>query len=213
MHLTYNRRNLIGDGCAEIADAGLSGFGRQIIAKLNEEGIIVDVAHSGQRTSLEAAQTSSKPVIASHTAVGKLTDHFRAKNDEVIREIAKSGGYVGICAQPEFLHGDGTIRTFLDHIDYVAENYGVDHVAIATDDAYFCGPPFQWNPAFPVHDRFERYWPIPNHFEETREMRDTLAWTNWPLFTVGLVQRGFSDDEIRKIIGGNVLRVCRDTLA
>ena len=138
MHLTYNRRNLIGDGCAEIADAGLSGFGRQVIAKLNEEGIIIDVAHSGQRTAFEAAQASTKPVIASHTAVGKLTDHFRAKKDEVIREIVKTGGYVGICALPEFLHGDGTIKTFLDHIDYVAENFGVDHVAIATDDAYFC---------------------------------------------------------------------------
>lgn len=208
MHLTYNRRNLIGDGCGEIADAGLSAFGRQVIAKLNEEGIIVDLAHCGQRTAFEAAEVSSKPVIASHTAVGKLTDHFRAKKDEVIRSIAKTGGYVGICALPRFLHGDGTIKTFLDHIDYVAENFGVDHVAIATDNAYQCGPSFRWDPPFPVHDWFERYkQPFKYSFVETEAMCDTLAWTNWPLFTVGLVQRGYTDDEIRKIHFGNFLRV------
>ena len=208
MHLTYNRRNLLGDGCAEKADAGLSGFGRDVIREMNKVGIIVDVAHCGQRTSLEAAECSELPVTASHTAVGALTKHIRAKSDEVIRAIARRGGYVGICTLPKFLQGEGNIRTFLDHVDYVAGNFGVDHVAIATDNAYFCGEPFHWGPKFKVHRRFEAYWPEnPAPFEVTDEMEESLNWTNWPLFTVGLVQRGYSDDDIRKILSGNFMRV------
>ncbi|MFA6717439.1 MAG: membrane dipeptidase, partial [Victivallaceae bacterium] len=96
MHLTYNRRNLIGDGCGEPDDGGLSAFGRQVIAEMNRVGIIPDVAHCGQRTSLEAAQESGLPVVASHSACHSLAEHCRAKTDEVIEAIAKSGGYIGI---------------------------------------------------------------------------------------------------------------------
>ena len=210
MHLTYNRRNLLADGCAEKADAGLSGFGREMIREMNRVGIIIDVAHTGNRSAAEAAQWSEKPVIASHTAVGRLTPHIRAKSDETIRAIVESGGYIGICTLPYFLYGKGDIRTFLDHIDYVAENFGVDHVAISTDNSHLCGAPFHWGPKFPVHTRFEAYWPekMPP-FEMTEEMFESMAWTNWPLFTVGLVQRGYSDDDIRKILSGNFMRVFR----
>jgi membrane dipeptidase len=105
MHLTYNRRNLLGDGCAEPADGGLSEFGRAVIAEMNRVGIIPDVAHSGQRTSVEAARCSKKPVVASHTVAGALSRHYRGKTDEVVREIIKTGGYVGICAVPRFYRG------------------------------------------------------------------------------------------------------------
>ncbi|OAM90080.1 dipeptidase [Termitidicoccus mucosus] len=109
MHLTDNRRNLPGDGCAESADGGLSEFGRAVIAEMNWVGIIPDVAHSGLRTSMEAAQCSKKPVVASHTVAGALSRHYRGKTDEVIREIVKTGGYVGICAVPRFYRGTGRI--------------------------------------------------------------------------------------------------------
>ena len=209
MHLTYNRRNLLGDGCAETANAGLSGFGRQMIQEMNRVGIIVDVAHSGEQTSIEAAECSEVPITASHTAVRAISSHIRAKSDEVIRAIAKKGGYVGICTLPNFLQAEGNIKTFLDHIDYVAHNFGVDHVAIATDNAYFCGEPFHWGPKFKTHRHFESYWPdnTRDPFDVTGEMEESLNWTNWPLFTVGLVQRGYSDDDIRKILCGNFMRV------
>ncbi len=214
MHLTYNRRNLIGDGCAEPSDAGLSGFGRQIIDEMNRIGVIPDVAHSGLRTSFEAAQYSKSPVVASHTVAGALSSHYRAKNDEVIREIVKSGGYVGICCYPVFFRGTGMIDSFLDHIDYVAESFGTDAVAIGSDNGS-CTDIVDHSKMDGIIRRpiFEQYWtPACAPFEMTKEMFATVAWTNWPLFTVGLVQRGYSDDDIRKIIGGNVLRVCRKTL-
>ena len=110
MHLTYQRRNMIGDGCAEKANAGLSDFGRAVIAEMNRVGVIPDCAHSGWQTSLEAAQVSEKPVVASHTTCAKLHPHIRSKPDEVIKAIAATGGYVGICCISRFLRGRGDIN-------------------------------------------------------------------------------------------------------
>lgn len=209
MHLTYNRRNLLGDGCAEANDGGLSAFGHDVIAEMNKTGIIIDLAHAGQRTTIEAANASNLPVCASHTATQAISSHYRAKSDEAIKAIVKTGGYVGICALPQFLQGTGDINALLDHVDYIATNFGVEHVAIATDNAHFCGEPFRWAPKIKIFKRFESFWRQEPNFTETKQMVDSLAWTNWPLFTVGLVQRGYSDQEIKKILSGNFLRVFR----
>ncbi len=215
MHLTYQRRNTIGDGCAEPSNAGLSDFGRAVVAEMNRLGVIVDVAHSGWRTSLEAAKASQKPMVASHTSCAALHRHIRSKPDEVIRAIADTGGLVGICCIPQFLGGKGDIAAFLDHVTYAAMQFGTDHVAIGTDIAYTSRNAEAENQKVPPRSksrtRWEALWP-PETFVTTPAARDSLAWTNWPLFTVGLVQRGFSDDDIRKILGGNMLRVARDVL-
>jgi len=97
MHLTYNRRNMLGDGCAESANGGLSDLGRAAIREMNDTGVIVDVAHSGWRTSLEAAKASTKPMVASHSGAAEVNRHIRCKPDDVIRAIADTGGYVGVC--------------------------------------------------------------------------------------------------------------------
>lgn len=210
MHLTYNRRNMIGDGCAEEANAGLSDFGRAVVAEMNRIGVTPDVAHSGWQTSLEAARISDKPVVASHSGCVSVNEHFRCKPDDVIRAIVDSGGYIGICCIPRFLGGD--ISAFLDHIDYVVRTFGPDHVAIGTDVAYRSrlsdGEPVRIPSS---RDRWAALWP-PDPFETTNRQVESMSWTNWPLFTVGLVQRGHSDEDIQKIIGGNVLRVARATL-
>jgi len=215
MHLTYQRRNMIGDGCGETSNAGLSDFGLTAIAEMNRIGVIPDCAHSGWQTSLEAAKVSSRPVVASHSTCTAIHPHIRSKPDEVIRAIVESGGYIGICCIPRFLHGAGDISALLDHIQYVTKHFGVDHVAIGTDVAYSSQNFAQENRKLPKRARsrepFRSLWPK-DDFAETAEMTASLAWTNWPLFTVGLVQRGYSDDDIRKIIGGNVMRVAKESL-
>lgn len=215
MHLTYQRRNMIGDGCGETSNAGLSDFGRHAIAEMNRIGVIPDCAHSGWQTSLEAAKVSTRPVVASHSTCAAIHPHIRSKPDEVIRAIVDSGGYIGICCISKFLRGAGDISALLDHIQYVTKKYGVDHVAIGTDVAYSSQNSSLENRKLPKRSRsrepFRSLWPK-DDFAETAEMTTSLAWTNWPLFTVGLVQRGYSDDEIRKIIGGNVMRVARESL-
>ncbi|MSS73842.1 MAG: dipeptidase [Candidatus Latescibacteria bacterium] len=215
MHLTYNRRNMIGDGCAEPANAGLSDFGRAVVKEMNRAGVIVDVAHAGWQTSLEAAQASERPMVASHSGCCAVNRHIRCKPDEVIRAIADTGGYVGICSIPAFLGRSGDIQAMLDHVDYVARTFGVDHVAIGTDTAYVSRNEAAERKKVParrrVRSRWEGFWPPDAFGAQWRQesMTLSLAWTNWPLFTVGLVQRGYTDEDIQKILGGNALRVAR----
>ena len=216
MHLTYQRRNMIGDGCAEKANAGLSDFGRAVIAEMNRVGVIPDCAHSGWQTSLEAAQVSEKPVVASHTTCAKLHPHIRSKPDEVIKAIAATGGYVGICCISRFLRGRGDINALLDHVDHVVKTVGVDHVTLGTDVAYSSQNAAAERKKVPPsrprrRKEFRSLWPA-DDYRPTSQAGRSIAWTNWPLFTVGLVGRGYSDEDIRKIIGGNVLRVARVTL-
>ncbi len=210
MHVTYNRRNRLGDGCAEPANGGLSDFGRAAVDELNRAGVIVDVAHSGWQTSLEAAQRSSKPMVASHSTCGALYEHIRSKPDTVIRAIADSGGYIGICCIPCFLRHGGGITALLDHIDHVVKRFGPEHVAIGTDVAYQSRHTAREMAKLPSRPkrrtRWAPLWP-PDNFKTTDRMKQSMAWTNWPLFTVGLVQRGHSDKVIQQIIGQNVLRV------
>ncbi|HAA60801.1 MAG TPA: dipeptidase [Planctomycetaceae bacterium] len=216
MHLTYQRRNMIGDGCAEKANAGLSDFGRAVIAEMNRVGVIPDCAHSGWQTSLEAAQVSEKPVVASHTTCARLHPHIRSKPDEVIKAIAATGGYVGICCISRFLRGRGDINALLDHVDHVVKTVGVDHVTLGTDVAYTSQNAAAERKKVPPsrprrRKEFRSLWPA-DDYRPTSQAGRSIAWTNWPLFTVGLVGRGYSDEDIRKIIGGNVLRVARVTL-
>ena len=215
MHLTYNRRNMIGDGCAEKANGGLSDFGRAAIAEMNKIGVIPDVAHSGWRTSLEAARVSKKPVVASHSGAAAVNRHIRNKPDEVIRAIVDSGGYIGVCCIPAFLGKGGDINALLDHVDHLAKKYGPGHVAIGTDTAYISRyqgrESAQYTQRGPERIRFEALWPD-DAFKGYPRRDPSLAWTDWPLFTVGLVQRGYSDTDIQKILAGNALRVAKATL-
>ncbi|MCC6589940.1 MAG: membrane dipeptidase [Bryobacterales bacterium] len=212
MHLTYNRRNMIGDGCGEPANAGLSDFGRAAVAEMNRLGVIVDIAHSGWQTSLEAAKASKKPMVASHTTCTALHRHIRSKPDEVIRAICDTGGLVGICSIPGFLGGARNIGSMLDHIDYVIKKFGADHVAIGTDIAYSSRNSAGEMKKVPrrarARIRWEALWP-PGSSGGEPDTTGSLAWVNWPLFTVGMVQRGHSDTDIQKVLGLNMLRVAR----
>ena len=212
MHLTYNRRNVIGDGCAETANGGLSDFGRQVVKEMNRVGVIVDIAHSGWQTSLEAAQASTKPMVASHTTVASINKHIRSKPDPVIRAIADTGGYIGICSIPRFLGGSGDIAMKMKHIDYVVKNFGSDHVAFGTDvpykSMYAAEESSKITPRKPERTRWEALWPA-DDFKESAEMVKSMAWTNWPMYTVGMVQMGYSDETIQKILSGNIMRVAK----
>jgi membrane dipeptidase len=210
MHLTYNRRNVLADGCAEPANGGISDLGRAAIAEMNRAGVIVDVAHSGWRTSLEAAKASNKPMVASHSGAVGVHRHIRSKPDEVIRAIADTGGYVGVFSVASFLGGAGDLNAMLDHIEYLVKRFGADHVAIGTDIAYVprsADAEYRKMGRRPkARNRYESFWPAGAMDSKSHP---SLAWTNWPMFTVGMVQRGIADADIQKILGGNVMRVAR----
>jgi membrane dipeptidase len=214
MHLTYNRRNFAGDGCTEPADAGLSDFGRELITRLNKQGIIVDVPHTGSRTSIEAAKHSEKPIMASHTAAKALFDFCRCKDDETLKAIADGGGMVGVYTYAGMIGGSDDLNQVLNHIEYISKLVGVDHVGIGTDLSYQRSWPAEVyamstypNPEF--SSRWWGNWQKAPHTapKKGENIYGSLAWINWPLYTVGLVTRGFTDDQIAKILGQNFLRV------
>ncbi|HRJ71965.1 MAG TPA: membrane dipeptidase [Terrimicrobiaceae bacterium] len=212
MHLSYNRRNAVATGCAERNDGGLSELGYEFIGAMNRVGIIVDVPHSSENTSLQAAETSTKPIMASHVCCKAVYDHMRNKSDRVLKAIAGTGGLVGITSRPAFLGPDATISTLLDHIDHAVSVIGEDHVAIGTDTAYI--PPYAPDVKPRPQGSFTEkwwgaWWQQARHNSTTSDDHryGSLAWTNWPLLTVGLVKRGYREDAIRKILGQNLLRV------
>lgn len=216
MHLTYNRRNVLGDGCAELNDGGISDLGRHAVAEMNKQGIIVDLAHSSIKTGLDAIACSSRPVMISHATCLSVNEHCRGKSDELLKAVAGNNGVMGIACIPAFLGRSGDLNAMLDHIDHAVKTIGADHVAIGTDTAAY-------PPASPDDDKIEQkqnaklptklanFWQPDDALFDYRKndpsKSDSMAWTNWPLFTVGLVQRGHSDQDILKILGGNALRV------
>ena len=213
MHLTYNRRNWIGDGCTEPTDVGLSFFGREVVAKLNELGIIVDTPHSGKQTTLDAAKYSKAPVMASHTGCEAVHQHPRCKSDEEIKAIADTGGLIGIYLVPNMLADVRTVNilSLLQHIDHVVKLVGPEHVAIGSDRTFTAAEPTDVErlPAPRGRSKWWSQWGPNDSQPDVRKegTEGSLAWVNWPYFTVGLVKLGYSDEDIEKILGANFLRV------
>jgi membrane dipeptidase len=205
--LTYNLMNEIGVGCTERVDAGLSTFGLQVVRHCNELGMIIDVSHCGDLTTLDACRHSNKPVNANHTAARGVFRHARGKSDEGLRAIAGTGGVIGVVALPAFLTDAAlpTIEHMLDHIDYIADLVGWQHVAIGTD----------WPLQAP--DDVLRVILAPSNTALGFRNEDRLDVTarllgfddcrDLPNITRGLVSRGYTDEQIAGILGENSLRV------
>jgi len=144
-------------------------------------------------------------------------DHDRGRTDDEIKAIAATGGLIGICFMPMFLDVHGNMASVLNHIDYAVKLIGVDHVAIGTDHTYLAPDPegTEWRemprsmPNYSAGWRAEHRIGLQESHDELHE--GSLAWTNWPLITVGLTARGYSDEDIQKILGLNMLRVLQDT--
>lgn len=213
MHLTYNRRNFVGDGCTEPSNAGLSDFGFQVVEMMNKLGIMIDTPHSSIRTTLDACEASQAPVAATHTVCRDISGHPRGKTDEQLRAIAETGGFVGITCIPYFLAEHGTIVDLLDHIEHAIDVMGIDHVGIGTDVGFSAPPPVEpeMKQIPPGRNRWWALWPegtlSPSPEVAAENQTGSLSWICWPYFTTGLLMRGYSEDEIAKIVGGNILRV------
>jgi len=205
--LTYNRMDHIGVGCTERVDAGLSMFGVDVVRHCNEIGMIVDVSHCGHLTTLDACRNSRKPVTANHTSARSIYRHARGKSDEAFRAIAGTGGVIGILALPAYLTDAAvpTIEHMLDHIDYVANLVGWQHVCIGTD----------WPMQAPDEILLATLgvelnmlgYSAAHRIDVTQRLIGYDDCRDLPNITRGLVKRGYRDEEIRGILGENALRV------
>ena len=135
--LAYNQRNAVGDGCFEPDNGGLTAYGKQLIDAYNRYGMIVDVSHTGERTSLDAIEWSSKPVISSHSGALAIANYQRSLSDTVIKAIAQSGGVCSINMVGAFMDKSNpdivTTDALFRHIDYMADLVGIDHVGFGSD--------------------------------------------------------------------------------
>jgi membrane dipeptidase len=203
--LTYMERTIFGDGCKEPENRGLTYFGIQAVREMNRLGIVVDLSHLGERTSLDATEVSEKPVIYSHSNPKAIGPSQRNITDEQIKKCAETGGVVGLCPHSEMSHKvpgqRPTVEDFLDHIDYVAQLVGPEHVGIGTD-IYESYTKVYWEAK--TKRLYKSVW-----FYETMLPDGLSKVTELPNVTRGLVQRGYSDEEIKGILGMNWLKVFR----
>ncbi len=211
IQLTYNTRNLVGDGCTEREQSGLSRFGVELVRRLNELGIIVDVSHSGYGTTMDAINVSERPIAFTHIVCRDVYDHARGKTDEQLRALAQSDGYAGIAAVPHFLRkGSGqSVEDMMEHLEHAASIMGIDRVGIATDWGF-------WSTDFPAElhaSALEEFGRLGFRAEDELKMGQALGefvnWTDWPELTRGLVSRGFSDEELKGFLGLNWLDFMR----
>ncbi len=202
--LTYQRKNYFADGCGERTDAGLSKYGIELIREMNRLGVVIDLTHTGNVSSLEAIDASEHPVIFSHNCAKTLYDHFRNSSDEQLKALAKKGGVNCVGTFAPFLRKGGTqegttLEDTLNHIDYIAKLVGVEHVGVGLDSAPDSRSPLQAGTMAGRYPEFD--W---GKFEHRYAIK-TISEIRF--LTHGLVARGYSDSDIEKILGGNLMRV------
>ena len=198
MQFTYNYSSVLGDGCLEERNGGLTALGRKALKRMHALGIAPDLTHAGERTCLDVLSLAERPVVATHSNAKAICDSPRNLSDEVIDGIARTGGVIGVVAFPAFVAAtDPTLDKLINHVVHIAERIGPEHVGIGTDFAdedeedfdfygydprYYPRPPWTWPAGI-------AWW------EDVRNIPEALA------------ARGFSETEITGIMGENFLRV------
>jgi len=202
MLIAYNANNAAGGGCHD-EDRGLTDFGRAVIREMNRVGMVVDCAHSGIRSGLEAMRLSDKPCIFSHANVRALYDHERNITDEQIKAVAATGGVVGINGIGIFLGPNDTrSETFARHIDYVVQLVGPDHAGLGLDYVFDQEELLEYQRKNPhLFPQSEGYTLGPG-LVPPEQLAD---------ITECLIRKGYATRDIRKILGGNFMRVARES--
>jgi membrane dipeptidase len=207
--LTYNTRNMIGNGATERRDDGLSDFGVSVVERMNKVGMAVDVSHCGDRTTLDAFEVSSRPVLITHSNCRALAKgHPRCKSDEAIQAMARRGGVMGITGVRMFVKVDEptTIEHMLDHYDHVRKLVGVQHLGLGSDmdlDGYDDLAP-------------DELRALRASYKDSYAFRDKIdiEGVDHPKrvfdLTEGLIRRGYSDADIRGVLGDNFRRVLKE---
>jgi len=199
--LAFNQANSAGGGCAEKRDGGLTNYGRKLVAEMERVGMLLDLSHTGRRTAMDALEIATRPAIFSHSNSDVLAPHFRNLEDEQARACAATGGVVGVSSSNEYLGVErSTPEAIFSHIDYYVDLLGPDHVGLGLDVVFDAVALSDW-----IRTRPDE-WPGKDD-------------PDWPGFTYGIpedgarvtelmMQQGYDESSIRKILGENYLRIC-----
>jgi membrane dipeptidase len=209
MQLTYNNQSLLGTGCYESRDSGITRMGKEVIEEMNRVGLVVDMSHSAEQSTLEAIEISSRPIVVSHANPGFWEPALRNKSDVILKGLGETGGMLGFSMYPHHLKGKGdcTLQNFCEMIAATADLMGVDHIGLGSD---LCqdqpdsvvewmrvgrwtkkidyGEGSAGNAGFP---------PMPDWFKDSRDFGNIEQ---------GLRDVGFSTEDTGKIMGDNWLR-------
>jgi len=215
MGIVYSEANQLGSGLRETRDGGLTVFGKQAVKRMNKLGITIDVSHSSDLTSLDTIEHSDKPVTINHSGARALWNSNRLKPDEVLKACAEKGGVIAIEAAPHTTITSNnlthSIESFMEHFEYVANYCGIDHVAF--------GPDTLFGDHVGIHDLLTKQLSI-----KSAHGGNTFPKVKWveglenpaecfPNIVRWLVKKGYSREDIRKVVGGNILRVLEATWA
>jgi membrane dipeptidase len=211
MGIAYSEANTLGSGLKERRDGGLTDFGRRAVRRMNQLGIAIDVSHSGDQTSLDTIEASEKPVFITHVGARALWNTPRMKPDHVFQACAQAGGVIGIEAAPHTTltarHREHSLESCMEHFEYIANLVGIDHVAFGPDTLF--GDHVGLHRAFAselsvaaLHggQKFEQV-PYVKGIENPAEAFPNIV--RW------LVRHGYSDADIAKVVGENIVRVLR----
>ena len=224
--LSYNIGTLVGEGCTEVHKSGLTYFGRAVVERLNELNVIVDVSHCSEQIGWDALEISSSPIAVSHSTSSAVCYHDRGKSDDLVKAVADKGGFFGVVVVPGFIQEttEATLEDFVDHVAHLVNVMGIDHVGVGTDKA---GPGpgtdsmIEW-PAGMANDSLSPLLPGSVNYSGFRVEEHRLTddyhivgfndFRDRPNLTVALAERGFNEEELRKLLGLNFLRVFRDVV-
>jgi membrane dipeptidase len=202
MLLAYNQKNLVGDGCAERTDAGLSRFGIELIKEMNRVGMLVDGTHTGYRTTMDAMEVCEGPFIFSHANPYGVYPHYRNIKDDQIKACAKSGGIIGINGLGWFLRDlEASTEAMFRHVDYTVNLVGPQHVGIGLD---FVKNWESWSRGIQA---LPMVWPANNG--EPPPLTKFVQPEQLEELTELMLKKGYGEDATRDILGRNFLRVCK----
>lgn len=211
MQLTYNNQSLLGTGCYETEDTGITRMGREVIKEMNRVGMLIDMSHSAERTTREAIDLSSRPIAITHANPKFWQDGVRNKSDALLKALTERGGMLGLSLYPYHLKGgsDCPIESFAGMAARLADMIGIDHIGIGSDLCQGHGDGIiewmrvgRWTKAPPTTGLGAPVLPPqPDWFRDNRD---------WGKLRAGLVRNGFSEADAEKILGGNWLRFLGD---
>lgn len=211
--IAYSEANALGAGLKETGDGGLTSFGRQAVERMNKVGMLIDCSHAGSKTTLDTVAHSKHPIVLTHIGARALWESNRLAPDEVLKAVAGKGGVIGVEAAPHTTiteeHKRHSIESVMDHFDYIRDLVGIDHVTFGPDTLYgdHVGLHDAYTANLSIGETRRSTPPFPKvEYVEGIE-NPTEASVN---IVRALVKRGYSDGDIAKAMGGNVLRVLRE---
>ena len=227
VQLTYNLSNFVGDGCTELTKSGLTYFGKSMVEKLNSLNMAVDVSHCSQQVGWDALDVSSEPIIITHSNSNTIAKHDRAKDDDLAKAVADAGGFFGVTIVPGFMQENehlGTLDDFAIQVEHLVNVMGIDHVGIGSDicgNGPETGSMIEYPESMPGTIGEQRRNPDIFDWSGFREehrisdeyrIKDFKNFGDWSNLTVKLAEKGFNEEELKKILGLNYLRYFKEVI-